>query len=174
MQVFPSPGKNSSFRVISGYYLLFNPFNISSAIARQGWHSPCNLEPHQRGTQWVNVGRPGGTKYTCHCRFADRGAVRQSSIRLIFETSRGPVCTSIQKNQLIQGLPLNSRSPYLQTRTEARRFWFEPVPKLCAYRRFPGKWHRFTEWLSQSTESILSDPLLPTRQRSRSLAADAC
>lgn len=34
MHVFPSPGKNSLFRVISGYYVLLNPFDISGTITR--------------------------------------------------------------------------------------------------------------------------------------------
>ena len=125
----------------------------------------------QGGDPWVSAGKLGGTKYICLCKCVDRGVARRNSTRLIFETSRGPVCISTQNSRLIQAPPWNSPLPCPRTRTEALRFWFEPAPRLCAYRSFPGNSHQSTEWLSRSTESILSDRSPHTRQHDRCFSA---
>lgn len=120
---------------------------------------------HQRGDPWVSAGKPGGMRYICRCKFVDRAVVPRNSTRPIFETSRGPVSISTRSSRSIQAHPWSLRSHCLRTGSEAHRFWFGRAPRLCAYRSFRGSSRRFTAWLSRSTESILSDPWLPTRQR---------
>lgn len=165
MHVFPSRGKNSHFRVISGYYSLVKPFSISAPKMYGTWQLPCNLWCPSRGDLWVSAGKPGGMKSICLCKFADRGVARQNFTRLIFETSRGPVCISTQNSQLIPAPPWNSPLRCLRRGIEALRFWFEPAPRLSAYRSFPGSLRPSTAWLSRSIASILFDRLPRTRQR---------